>query len=197
MVKKLTRRKGLKKWVRELLVAMVVLTLSYGVVYFVNQQWLRQSANDPQIQLAEDYSSQLASGSALNIFYDLKLIEISQSLLPYVLVYDESGKLQFSSARLNGSIPVVPAGVLQYAKTHQVDKVTWQPKVGVRQAIVVKYYQGREKGYVVAGRSLTEVELREDTLTKQMFIAWIISGILLIVVELITVRLTGQKNKQK
>jgi hypothetical protein len=42
-----------------------------------------------------------------------------------------------------------------------MDALTWMPASGVRSAIVVVAYNG---GYVLAGRSLTQVELRETDL---------------------------------
>lgn len=185
-----------RKWsevVRGILLAILVMSMSYGVIYLVNQQQLRQSGNDPQIQMVEDYANQLGMGSSLSIFNDTKLVDIDKSLSPYVMVYDNSGKMMFSSARLSGNIPNLPSGVLDYTRTHQDDIVTWQPRVGVRQATVVKYFKGVDSGFVVAGRSLREVELREDRLVKQMLFIWILSVIIISAVEILTGNLWRRK----
>ncbi|MBN9387249.1 MAG: hypothetical protein J0I20_04285 [Chloroflexi bacterium] len=44
----------------------LVITVSFlsGLVYIIEQQNLRQAANDPQIQMAEDVASSLASGKS-------------------------------------------------------------------------------------------------------------------------------------
>ncbi len=180
------KRLGDWKWLSGIVFAILILTLSYGVIYFAYQQILRQGANDPQIQMAEDYSDQLSSGESLSIFTGLKLVDIDKSLSPYVMVYDDKGTLKFSSARFNGNIPTIPSGVLEYTKNHIEDRVTWQPSIGVRQAIVVKYYKGNNNGFVVAGRSLREVEIREDNLTKQLFFLWVISVVVIILAELMS-----------
>jgi hypothetical protein len=53
--------------------------------------------------------------------------------------------------------------------------VTWQPAPNVRMATVVVPYSGSNvSGFVVAGRSLREVEVREASLTKMVGLAWII-----------------------
>ena len=184
------------KWITGILFAVLVLTLSYGVIYFAYQQILRQGANDPQIQMAEDYSGRLSSGESLSIFMGLKLVDIDKSLSPYVMVYDDTGTLKFSSARFNGNIPTIPSGVLKYTRSHIEDRVTWQPSVGVRQAIVVKYYKGNNNGFVVAGRSLREVEIREDNLTKQLFFLWVISVVVIILAELMSRKILYIKNKR-
>jgi hypothetical protein len=50
-------------------------------------------------------------------------------------------------------------GIFDYVKKNGQDRVTWQPEPGMRLATVVVPY---EKGFVMAGRSLTEVEKRES-----------------------------------
>lgn len=50
------------------------------------------------------------------------------------------------------------------------DRVTWQPRDGVRIAAVVVAYSG---GTVVAGRSLREVESRADDALAVTGLAWL------------------------
>ncbi len=47
------------------------------------------------------------------------------------------------------------------------DRITWQPEPGIRSAVVVVHYTGATPGYVMAGRSLREVEWRIDRLSGQ------------------------------
>ena len=58
---------------------------------------------------------------------------------------------------------------------HGQDRITWQPRTGVRQAIVAVYFHGRKTGYVVAGRSLREVEKRVDDLGLIVAAAWLVT----------------------
>jgi hypothetical protein len=62
---------------------------------------------------------------------------------------------------------------LDYVRTHGQDRVTWQPEPGVRIAAVVVRYQGAQPGFVLAGRSLREVEVREDNAELIAGVAWI------------------------
>jgi hypothetical protein len=86
-------------------------------------------------------------------------VEISESLAPFLMIFDESGKTLASSANLNGVLPAYPVGVLDYARQNGQNRVTWQPEAGVRMATVIVSYN---KGFVMAGRSLMEVEKRES-----------------------------------
>jgi len=54
-------------------------------------------------------------------------------------------------------VPVYPTGVMDYVRKNGQDRVTWQPEVGIRMATVVVPYNN---GFVLAGRSLTEIEKR-------------------------------------
>jgi hypothetical protein len=139
-------------------VAIVVLT---GLVYVIVQQNYRMSANDPQIQIAEDIAAAIAKGQpADGIVPATGTTEISQSLSPFVIIYDDNGKLIGSSAILNGKNPSYPTGVFDNVKKSGEARVTWQPEAGVRMATVVTRYTGTASGYVIAGRSLKEVEKR-------------------------------------
>ena len=128
-----------------------------GLVYLAVQQSLRIGANDPQIQMAEDAASALNGGASVDSIVPSTRVELSTSLAPFIIVFDDSGKVLASTATLHGSVPVYPPGVLDYTRQHTEDRVTWQPESGVRMASVAVHY---DKGFIVAGRSLREVEIR-------------------------------------
>jgi hypothetical protein len=96
-------------------------------------------------------------------------------------MYDQAGKPVAGSGELNGKLPTLPEGVFKYAKNKGEDRITWQPEKGIRSAIVVVSYNSpnAQGGFVMAGRSLREVEKREHQLTVRVALLWIISlGIL-------------------
>jgi hypothetical protein len=134
-----------------------------GLAYLLVQQSLRMSANDPQIQMAEDAAAALNSGASAESVLPAEKVELTASLAPFLIVYNDSGKLLASSATLHGAAPVYPSGVLDYVRQHGEDRVTWQPESGIRMATVVTRY---DKGFVMAGRSLREVEIRVDNIGK-------------------------------
>ncbi len=146
---------------------LVVIMLT-SLIYIVVQQDVRTAANDPQIQIAEDLAIRFEGGESPEFLNTMPKIDIARSLATYASAYDSSGKLSASNAVLDGKTPTVPSGVLEYAKTHGTHTVTWQPRTGVRSAVVVVRYEGGSSGYAVVGRSLREVEKREEQLTLQI-----------------------------
>ena len=134
-------------------------TVICAVVYAETQQQLRENANDPQIQMAEDAAQSLAHGTPAASLVPTTTVDIATSLAPFLIVYDRSGAVIASSAALDGLTLRVPSGVLSSARATGDDRVTWEPRAGVRIAAVVVPYPG---GAVLAGRSLRDVEVRES-----------------------------------
>ena len=159
----------LKYW---LLIAAIVTGLS-GLLYAAVQQDLRQSANDPQIQMAEDTAAKLADGQQVQNVVPAEKVDIANSLAPYIIVFDATGKPIASSVQLNGQTPTIPSGVFDYVRQNGEDRITWQPQSGVRRAIVVTQFKGPNSGFVLAGRSLREVEIREDDIMHLILLGWI------------------------
>jgi len=153
----------------------LVITLFAGLIYVTAQQILRQDANDPQIQIAEDMSGLLASGVApQNLISAGVPTEISKSLATFASIYDDSGTLVISTGTLQGKPISLSQGVFDYVKQHGEDRITWQPEEGVRSAVVVVRYTGAQNGYVVVGRSLREVEARERMIERPIIAVWLI-----------------------
>ena len=150
----------------------IVITALSGLVYVTVQQSYRQSANDPQIQIAEDIASLISQGQDPRYYIPQGKVDISKSLATYVMFFDKNATLIGSSAQLDNKTPALPQGVLESARKEGETRITWQPKPNVRSAIVVKSYK---TGYIVVGRSLREVEIRVDNLTKTVFAAWFLS----------------------
>jgi hypothetical protein len=152
---------------------VVVITLISGLLYVAVQQVLRISANDPQIQIAEDAANALANGQPMESVVPASKVDIAKSLAPYVVVFDDSGKAIASSGLLHSQFPSLPPGVFEYVRQHSETRITWQPEPGVRSAIVVTRYGGARPGFVLAGRSLREVEKRETQLEFLVGLGWL------------------------
>jgi len=153
----------------------VLTTAICGLSYLLVQQNIRQSANDPQIQIAEDIASDITTGKdPRSLKVDIKT-DISKSLSPYVIIFDDKGVEIASSVQLDGKTPIVPAGIFEYVRTRGQNRFTWEPKNGVRSAVVVTRYTGRESGFVLVGRSMREVENREDRILKLTALAWLVT----------------------
>lgn len=163
------------------IVAIFIVTLFAGLVYAAVQQNYRMNANDPQIQLAEDLSITLANGEpAPTLGINDPKVDLVHSLAIFFSVFDETGKLIVSSADLNGNAPVPPQGVFDSARKNEQNRFTWQPEKDIRIATVIVHYKTEKaSGFILVGRSLREVEKREDTLTKQVAAAWLASILLI------------------
>lgn len=159
----------MKRYIARFMILSLILVIIFGTIYAVGQQMLRQSANDPQIQFAEDFSSYISSGSnkptELNT---VNKVDIDKSLQIFAIAYDKAGNVTGSHALLDGKVPEIPKGVLQHAKPQ--NRVTWEPKKDVRIAAVVQAHDG---GYVLAGRNLREVEKRTNTVLQLVSAGWL------------------------
>jgi hypothetical protein len=148
----------MKRW----LVMAAVSTVLCLLVYASTQQVLRQSANDPQIQMAEDAAISLSNGAQISSVVPASNIDISKSLSPFMILYNNDGVAVISNGSLHGKIPSPPAGVFEHARMNGQNRLTWQPERGVRIASVIISYSGSYSGFVLAGRSLREIEVRES-----------------------------------
>ncbi|MGE5262079.1 MAG: hypothetical protein ACM3S0_01750 [Acidobacteriota bacterium] len=160
------------KILRNVIPLIVVITLFSGMVYVAVQQVLRMSANDPQIAMAEDMAKALTDGQTVDALLPRAQVDIASSLSPYVVVFDDSGRAIASSGLLHDKMPTLPSGVLEYVRQNGEDRITWQPEPGVRSAVIVTRYGGARPGFVLAGRSLKEVENRVAQQEVLIGIGW-------------------------
>ncbi len=165
---------------------LAVLTGVMLFSYWATQQAYRQSANDPQIQMAEDGAAALANGAvpAALVNRNAPLTDLTQSLAPWLAVFDASGTPLESSASLGSAPLALPSGVFDQStwKTRYAEegialtippnetRFSWQPSRATRQAVVV--VRAKNGDFVAAGRSLREVENREATITHGAALAW-------------------------
>ncbi len=149
-----------------------------GLIYVTGQQVLRQTANDPQIQMAQDWAEQI-NGGTLPKQLDLGMsIDPTHSLAPFGVVYDTQGKVVATSYK-TAAAANMPDGVFV-----DVDKAnnnethfTWEPSLGNRFAVVVKKAHGADNAdyYVLAGRNLRESEHRQTQLLALAAFAWLVA----------------------
>lgn len=158
---------------------VAIVTIICGLVYVSVQQNFRQSGNDPQIQMAEDATRVLERGDTIEAtIASMKTVDIETSLAPFLVIYNAQGEPLFSSGKLHGKFPTLPAGVFTYARKHGENRITWQPEPGVRVATVITRIRTFQSGFVMAGRSLREIEKRIALLHSQVMLAW--TGLLLV-----------------
>ncbi len=160
-------RNVLRHWLPLAAAIVLLALLLYGAV----QQTIRQGANMPQVQLAEDAAAALAAGTPVDSVVPRNRVELAQSLAPYLAVFDRDGRLLATNAVLHGNVPTfMPRDTFEYALRQGEDRLTWQPEPGVRSATVIVPIAGPPGGFVLAGRSLREAE-RSDSQIELLIIA--------------------------
>ena len=202
-----------------------IVTVIFGTIYAANQQNLRQSADDPQIAMAEDAANALAGGAVPASVVPRDIIDASQSLSPFIMVFDENGTVLESSMKVGNTLPVPPKGVFDFTRSNSgekfsgplapisnlrmqfasnvrpagEDRFTWQTATGLRFATIVVHFNAStlatlstnssaisasggaiSSGFVLAARSLREVENRESQLEWIVFMGWFVSMIVLL-----------------
>jgi len=159
----------------------ITITLVSGTLYITFQQDIRVNrGNLPQAQLAEDIAVALEAGADPRALLQANTaIDFGKSLAPYAIVFNDNGQPIVSSGALDGNVPNLPAGVLDYTRAHREDRITWEPKPGVRSAIVIVRYEGKNPGFILVGRSLRDVEEEIGRVGHQIFIGWLGSLIVL------------------
>jgi hypothetical protein len=150
-------------------------------MYATVQQVHRTAANDPQLQLARDISARINTNNISHLLPD-DTIDISQSLTTFVALYNSNGEPVGSTGMLDGKLPEIPKGVFEYAKANKENDITWQPRPGVRMALVVESVPSSSQiSYVAVGRSLQEVQVRESNLANMIMTVWIASMAVIVV----------------
>lgn len=170
----------------------VVTTLLCGLIYIIIQQNIRISANDPQIKIAEDYAAELENGIQPELLVPKRKVDIAKSLATYVIIFNDNGDPIASSADIDNQTPTPPKSIFDYVRNNKETRITWQPKQGVRSATVITRYNGVSQGFVLVGRSLREVEKREDNLLSIVSMAWAVTTIASFLTVLTSLKLTSK-----
>jgi hypothetical protein len=145
--------------------AAVIITLVFGSVYASFQQVGRRSANDAPRAAAA------AQGQVLGLQSTPEpRLELTADSGVFVIVYGADDKAVSATATLHGQLPVLPAGVLEEARTAGSDAVTWQPEPGLRMAVVAVRSGDR---VVLAGQSLSPYEDRDRITLIFLGLGWL------------------------
>lgn len=164
--------------------ALVLAGIATGIalaLYAIPQHILRSSLNDPQIQMAGDLAAilerfgvndGLRQGALLAPSGGAK-VDMANSLSPFLVVYNDEGQPLGSNAQLDGQTPTPPRGVFNYVRQHGEERVTWQPRRGVRIAAVIERVNGSQPGFVLAGRNMREVEARSGDVQTMAGLTWL------------------------
>lgn len=175
----------MKKTTTLWLLGLLAVLILFATIYFVAHYVLRSSANEPQLQIANDTAwktaLQLAQNGKINPL-DGEKIDITTSKEPFVTVYNKNGEVIDSTGVYNGQVPKLPEGVLQGTVDGEKTIFTWEPVEGARIAAVV--VSSGKYGYVLAGRSLADTE---NDLNKLSYILIVTFGFLIIAITTVSI----------
>ena len=155
-------------------ISTALVTVIMLLIYTTIQQSYRTGLNDPQIQIARDLGRQLEKGRSIDASVSTDPIDITKSLSPFIVLYDAQGKPLRSNAILDGKMPQLPLGVFEEVKVNGEYDVSWQPRKGIRMAMVIEKTNAAPVQFVAVGRSMIEVEKRTRNMMTMVFIAWIL-----------------------
>lgn len=156
------------------LAAAAVITILAGLIYGAAQQTYRSTANDPQLQISRDISNKTGDKLTAGEIPVKDSVEISSSLAPFIIFYNEKGEPVKGTGVLDGRLPRLPGGTFDFAKKKAENVFTWQPRRGVRVAMVLRSLSSSPYSYVATGRSLYEVEKRERNLLWMCITGWLL-----------------------
>jgi hypothetical protein len=157
-------------------VGAVLLTAVGIVVYGVGQQAARRAVDDVPRAMVEQARDRLSAGVPPATAAGGPVVDLTDSDAPFVLVYDNEHSLVASSATIAGVAPNVPPGVLDAAVARGEDRVSWQPRADVREALVATPWRSATaQGVVVAGASLRATEDRTGVLRAAVGVGWLLA----------------------
>jgi hypothetical protein len=184
-----------------------------GLVYLAVQQSLRMGANDPQIQMAENVATALRAslmpGQKSPDIIPQGNVDIAQSLSPFIVIFDLNGNPLAGNGFLDDALPQLPPGVFVNTARAGEERFTWQPRPGVRIAVVLARIPNNttidghpQTGnptvpyFVLAGRSLREVEAREDQALFEAVAVWLATaaGIFILLLLFAAVERKGNRS---
>lgn len=124
------------------------------------QQALRLGVNEPQSELAEDTAYKLSHGSSPASVVPSTTIDESRSLAPFVTIVDRNNNVLASSGTIGSTVPLPPASSFPDSQKRGSNWFTWQHDDNrLRDAtVIVPYSSGTTSGYVLAARSMKQVE---------------------------------------
>lgn len=144
------------------------------------RQVIRRGANQPQIEMAHFYASEIGDGAAPDDSIPPGYVDPERNLEPFVAFYDDEGKAVASTGFIDQSIPIPPPSIFEHVRKEGSYTFTWEPRPDVRIAAVAERVTGSHNGMVLTGRSLRLIQGDERSLYGIAFVSWLILMTLLI-----------------
>jgi hypothetical protein len=185
--------KSLLKW----LSLGVAITFIFGFIFIAAQQVIRNEANGVPIDTAQNVIGYLESDATTkDLINQSTKVDLANSDKTFMIAYDQNENVTASSATLDGATPSIPSGALDQAKK-ATNKITWSPKNGIREAVVIYAVGGSSPGFLLVGHSLKDTEDFTKQLGWVLFGGWVITILATLLINLGLVYLAERKNNPK
>ncbi len=149
--------------------AAVIISGIFFTIYGVGQQILRQTANDPQIMIAQEVAAKLDGGATPSTALGSTVHAINFSSLPFTGIY-QNGTLVATGGLYYGKKLSIPAGVYEHMGDVPYHAITWQAEPDLRLASISVH----SKRYsIVTARSLKDTEDRIGMVAVMVIIGWL------------------------
>jgi hypothetical protein len=158
-------------------VGAFILTVSIFAIYLTAQNLERSGADDAPERLA----SQVLSNPPA----DPARVDLATSKAAFWVVYNADGTPTDGNGYLDGELAQLPKGVISTAIARGIDRVTWEPRDGLRFA-TVEIHDGDR--VIAAGQSLEPSESRIDNVGLLLLLGWITSLMLLLIGAVVHLR---------
>ena len=147
-----------------------VITFFWLGIYGVGKQVRRRDVNQPLIAMLNTAKEELSKGAEITSVIPKNKVKMETELEPFMIIFNERGEIATGSVELEGKTPKLPISILEVTKDKGINKITWQPKQGIRSAVVIIPYP---HGWILAGRSLRIVEADEIKWLELITILWV------------------------
>jgi hypothetical protein len=153
------------------LLLAALITVGFGTIYVVAQQYDRSAANDAPIALAQSVASSLSAGASPASLVN-SYLDVATTYEPFFVIYDQQLQPIAGTGYLGAELAQPDRGVFMHAGAGKYHTVTWQPESGVRIASVEAK---TGNFYVLAGQSLKLTEKRADMTLALALFGWVVS----------------------
>jgi hypothetical protein len=144
----------------------------------MTQEMTRSSADDVPRAQAQRAADTLSRGGAPAQVAPAAATDLATDVGPFMTLYGANGAVQGHHSPARRRPPEVPRAVLAQAKAHGIDRVTWQSRAGVREAVIALPWRSTTaQAVVVAGASLRPSEDRQAQLLLLLLAGWLAATI--------------------
>jgi hypothetical protein len=184
------RTRIIKHWI----LPTILITLVFVTITATAQSIIRSDSNEELYTQGVDYRTILQSGQKSNKLKDLEAVDPYESLSPIVILYDVNQNVVGSNIVKSRQIPKIPSGVLDTARSNNVNSLTWKPYSDLRLSTVAYKVSGNFNGFIVVAKNQEYTNARINVVNRYVGVAWL--GALVILLFINTLKDDKEEEKK-